>query len=286
MAGMYDRVLEATEYLKEQIGERKPKIGIILGTGLSNLGDHLSDVSAHAYGTIPNFPISTVESHKGQLLFGRLNGEEVVIMQGRFHYYEGYEMSEVTFPIRVMKALGVTSLIISNAAGGLHPNFKSGDIIAVEDHINYQPENPLRGINDARLGDRFPDMTDAYSPSLIIGVERIGGENGISIKRGVYLGLQGPNLETQAELRFFRTIGADLVGMSTVPEVIVARQCKMDVLALSIVTNECLPEKGPVLKTTIESVVKMANETEPKLTKLVTQIVKFISQSHINHREV
>lgn len=274
MKNLYDQVQESAAFIQEKSNQHKPKLGIVLGTGLSNLGDQIDNKISIPYQDIPNFPVSTVAGHTGHLILGTFENQPVVIMQGRFHYYEGYTNTEVTFPIRVMHALGASQLIISNASGGLREDLRSGDIVAIEDHINYQPENPLRGINDDRLGTRFPDMTDAYNPSMRAQVQVIARNLDISVHSGIYLGLQGPNLETQAELRFFKTIGADLVGMSTVPEVIVARQCDMDVLALSVVTNECLPPDGIVSKTTIEEVIKVANKTEPLLTSLVKEYIR------------
>lgn len=272
MENLYNCIQESIAYI-HSLSKASPKVGIILGTGLSKLGAQITNPQSIPYSAIPHFPVSTVDSHTGNLIIGKIGKVEVIAMQGRFHYYEGYTMREVTYPIRVMKFLGVDELIISNASGGLNEKLSSGDIAVIKDHINYQPENPLRGINDDRLGIRFPDMTDAYTDTMRHKVLDLAKAKNIDVREAVYLGLQGPSLETQAELRFFKLVGADIVGMSTVPEVIVAKQCGMDVLALSVVTNECLPEVPTGEKTTIEEVIRVANQAEPILTELVIDYI-------------
>lgn len=227
------------------------------------------------YVTIPHFATSTVESHKGKLLFGTLSGKSVVAMQGRFHYYEGYTMRQITFPVRVMKFLGVRSLLISNAAGALNPLFQKGDVMIICDHINLLGDNPLIGPNDDSLGPRFPDMSEPYSRKLIALAEECGLDLKIKLQKGVYAALTGPNLETRAEYRFLRTIGADAVGMSTVPEVIVAVHMGMEVLGFSILTDECFPDAlKPV---TLEEVIAVATSAEPKMTAVMKEVVKRMS---------
>ncbi len=249
-----------------------PKIAIILGTGLGKLVQNIDISATISYKEIPHFPISTVESHEGRLIFGQLSGKSVVCMQGRFHYYEGYTMKEVTFPVRVMKKLGANILIVSNATGGLNPLFERGDVMLITDHINLLPENPLRGKNDESLGPRFPDMLGVYDRDFIKLAEEVALQEKIPVRKGVYVSLQGPCFETPAEYRMLRIIGADAVGMSTVPEVIVARHMEMKVLGISIITDMGLPDiLEPVSH---EIVIKAAEEAEPKLTKLVTAFVK------------
>lgn len=248
-----------------------PEVAIIMGTGLSRLADVINIECTLPYGNIPHFPLATVETHTGKLLLGSLNGKNVVAMQGRFHYYEGYTMQQITFPIRVMKELGAKTLIMCNATGGLNPRYKKGDIIIIDDHINLQGDNPLIGKNDTSLGPRFPDMIEPYSHYLIELAERTAREKNITTQRGVYVSVAGPNLETKAEYRFLRMIGADVVGMSTVPETIVAVHSNMRVLAFSIVTDECLPDAlKPV---SVEDIIATANKTEPALAELITDIV-------------
>lgn len=254
--------------------EFKPKIGIILGTGLGKLAESIEKEISIPYKELPYFPEATVESHEGRLLFGNLSGKKVVAMQGRFHYYEGYSMQEITFPVRVMKYLGCEYLIVSNACGGVNPYFKRGDIMLICDHINLLPDNPLRGKNDDSLGPRFPDMFNAYDKALIELAEITALNQGISVKKGVYVAMQGPCFETFAEYRMIRNIGGDAVGMSTVPEVIVARHMGMKVLGISIITDLCFPDiPQPVSH---EIVIKAANEAEPKLTKLVEEVIRKI----------
>src|SRR3989337_1878772 len=234
-------ITEAVNFIRTKT-KLEPQIGIILGTGLGSLASGIKLETTVGYETIPHFPVSTVESHAGKLLFGDLSGKKVVAMQGRFHYYEGYSMQQVTFPVRVMKALGIKILIVSNACGGLNPQFKSGDLMLITDHINLQGDNPLIGPNDESLGPRFPDMFNCYDKELIQLAENLALNLGMKLNRGVYVSVSGPNLETAAEYRFLRTIGADVVGMSTVPEVIVARHQGTKVLGFSIVTDMGLPD--------------------------------------------
>lgn len=249
-----------------------PQIGIVLGSGLGGLGDKIKVDKAIDYKDIPNFPISTVDGHKGQLLLGSLGNKKVVAMQGRFHYYENYNMNQLTFPIRVMKFLGIEILIVSNASGGINPNFSVGDIMIIRDHINNFPENPLRGYNYHELGPRFPDMSKTYDSELIARAKRIAENNGIKLQEGVYIGSPGPTLETPAEYKMFRIWGADATGMSTVPEVIVAHHMGIRVLGLSIITNTDKPAT-PDGETTHDEVQNVAGETEPKMTKIITDLI-------------
>lgn len=253
----------------------RPSIGMILGTGLGGLAKEIQKEIVLDYDEIPHFPLSTVESHQGKLLFGSLGGKKVVAMQGRFHYYEGYSLQQVTFPVRVMSAavgLGVKTLLISNAAGGMNPEFRRGDLMIIQDHINLQGDNPLIGPNDDALGPRFPDMSEPYSNKLIDLADQVATELKIPVRKGVFVAVQGPNLETRAEYRFLRNIGADAVGMSTVPENIVANHMGMQVLGISIITDECFPDTlEPV---TVEEVIAVANKAEPKLTKLMKEVIR------------
>ena len=249
-----------------------PDIAIILGTGLGNLTKQVAQKAVIPYESIPHFPRSTVESHAGRLLFGILGGKKVVIMDGRFHYYEGYTLDQVTFPVRVLRKLGAKILIVSNAAGGLNLNYKKGELVLIEDHINLMGVNPLIGLNDDRLGVRFPDMSEPYSKRLLTVAEKAGQEKRMHLKRGVYLGIGGPNLETRAEYRFLRGIGADLIGMSTVPEVIVGVHSGFEILGISVVTDVCDPDHlEPV---NIEEIIKTANQAGPKLDQLVESVVQ------------
>ncbi|MBI1805304.1 MAG: purine-nucleoside phosphorylase [Ignavibacteriae bacterium] len=253
----------------------QPEIGIILGTGLGGLVKEIRKETVLDYDDIPHFPVSTVESHHGKLIFGTLSGKNVVAMQGRFHYYEGYTMQQVTFPVRVMShkaGLGATTLLISNAAGGMNPRFRKGDLMIITDHINLQGDNPLIGPNDDDLGPRFPDMSEPYDHELISLAQRAARDLKIKVQHGVFVAVQGPNLETRAEYRFLRGIGADAVGMSTVPENIVANHMGMRVLGMSIITDECFPDTlKPV---TVEEVIAVANKAEPKLTAIMKELVK------------
>lgn len=279
------RVVHEKSKLREQIDEavafirkhtkKKPEVGIILGTGLGGLVREIRTDVVLDYDEIPHFPVSTVESHRGKLIFGMLSGKYVVAMQGRFHYYEGYSMQQVTFPVRVMSrkaGLGVKTLLISNAAGGMNPAFRRGDLMIITDHINLQGDNPLIGINDNDLGPRFPDMSEPYSKRLMRITGSVARELKIDIQQGVFVAVQGPNLETRAEYRFLRGIGADAVGMSTVPENIVANHMGMEVMGMSIITDECFPDTlEPV---TVEEVIAVANKAEPKLTRIMKEVVK------------
>ena len=249
----------------------KPEIGIILGTGLGSLVDFVKIEKAIDYDEIPHFPISTVESHHGRLLFGTLGGKNVVVMQGRFHYYEGYSMQQLTFPVRVMKFLGIKNLIVSNAAGGLNPAFAISDLMILSDHINLLPANPLTGPNLDELGPRFPDMSEPYDRSIIELGLKIGQTLKGNVHQGVYAVVTGPNLETPAEYNYLRTIGADAVGMSTVPEVIVARHMGIPVFAVSVITDLCYP--GAIEKVTVEKVIAAARKAEPQLTQLIAEML-------------
>ena len=267
---MLNKINQTAAYLKTMVSYR-PETGIILGTGLGHLADEITDKIEIPYEQIPHFPLSTVEGHSGKLIFGKLGGKEVLAMQGRFHYYEGYDMKQVTFPVRVFKAMGVKTLFVSNAAGGMNPDFKVGDIMIITDHINLFPEHPLRGKNHEKLGTRFPDMSDAYSPRLIAKANEIAERNGIKVQHGVYVGTSGPTFETPAEYRYFRRIGGDAVGMSTVPEVIVARHGEMEVFAISVITD--LGVEGIVEKCSHEDVQKAANAAQPLMTRIMQELV-------------
>lgn len=250
----------------------RPDIAIILGTGLGNLAKKVTKEIAISYEAIPNFPHSTVVSHAGRLLFGTLGGKKVAIMDGRFHFYEGYSLEQVTFPVRVLRKLGAKILIVSNAAGGLNLSYKKGDIVLIEDHINLMGVNPLIGPNDDRLGIRFPDMSAPYSERLMGIAQKAAQEKRIPLKRGIYMGVSGPNLETRAEYRFMRKAGADLVGMSTVPEVIVGVHAGFEILGLSIVTDICDPDHLKAVN--IEEIIRTAAEAGPKLDQLVESVVQ------------
>jgi purine-nucleoside phosphorylase len=249
-----------------------PKVGIILGTGLGDLVKEIQQETVISYSDIPHFPVSTVETHAGKLIFGKIGGQDIVAMQGRFHYYEGYSMQQITYPVRVMKMLGVDTLLISNAAGGMNPMFRKGDLMIMIDHINLLGDNPLIGPNDDEFGPRFPDMSEPYSKRLIELAETIALEEKIRVQKGVYVAVAGPNLETRAEYRFLRAIGADVVGMSTVPENIVAKHMGMEVFGVSVITDECFPDAlQPV---DIADIIKTANEAQPKLTLLMKRLVE------------
>ncbi len=262
---------EALSYVQNEI-EMRPNYLIILGTGLGHLADEIEINKRISYADIPHFPVSTVESHAGRLLFGTLGGKEVVAMQGRFHYYEGYSMQQIAFPLRVLKGLSVDMLLVSNASGGMNPNYARGDIMLINDHINMLGDNPLIGPNDDELGPRFPDMSEPYTERLIELAERVALEKSIKMHQGVYLALSGPTLETKAEYRYLRMIGADVVGMSTVPEVIAAVHMGMDVMGLSVVTDECFPDAlEPV---NIEKILEAAGMAEPKMTQIITGVLE------------
>lgn len=267
---MIEQINQTVEYIKSKVIER-PQIAIILGTGLGSLVNYIDDKKFIPYNSIPNFPISTVDGHDGNLIFGKLGSKQIMAMQGRFHYYEGYNMKQVTFPIRVMKALGIKTLFASNAAGGMNPSFKIGDIMLITDHINLFPEHPLRGKNFSELGDRFPDMSEAYSHSLINTALEIAKEKNINVVQGVYVGTQGPTFETPAEYRYFHRIGGDAVGMSTVPEVIVACHSGMEVFAVSVITD--LGVEGIVEKVSHEEVQKAAQKAQPRIMEIMQELV-------------
>ena len=270
---MLNLIKETSHFLKNKI-EKSPEIGIILGTGLGGLVDDINIKYAISYEDIPNFPISTVEGHQGQLIFGELGGKNIVAMQGRFHFYEGYNMNEVVFPVRVMKLLGVKKLVVSNASGGVNPSFKIGDIMIITDHINLFPTNPLIGPNIDKLGTRFPDMSDSYEKSLIQKAENVAEDLKINIVKGVYAGLSGPTLETPAEYTYIRKIGADAVGMSTVPEVIAARHMNIPCFGISVITDLGVP--GKIVKVTHEDVQNVASKSEILLTKLIKKFFEYI----------
>ena len=269
---LYDQIEEAITFIKSKTSF-DPQFGIILGTGLGNLIEEIEIEASIDYQDIPHFPVSTVQSHKGKLIFGQLAGKAIVAMAGRFHYYEGYSMQQVTFPVRVLKFLGIERLIISNVSGSTNAAFEAGDIVFIKDHINLQPENPLRGVNDERLGPRFPDMLDTYDRPLNAKALAIAKANNIRAHEGVYLALQGPNLETPAEYNFIHRAGADVVGMSTVPEVIVAKHMSLPIFVISIVSNKCFPIEN-ITQTTVEAVIQLANEAEPKMRLIVKEILK------------
>ncbi len=262
---------EAVAFIKKQVSF-EPKIGIILGTGLGSLVDGIEMVDTVGYDKIPHFPVSTVESHAGRLLFGNLRGKKVVCMQGRFHFYEGYSFQQIAFPVRVMKALGMETLIVSNAAGGMNPNFRPGDIMLIKDHINFFPGNPLIGPNDDKWGDRFPDMYEVYNRKYIDLAKQVALEQKLRLQEGVYVGLTGPCLETAAEYRMFRGFGADAVGMSTVPEVLAAHHQHSKILAFSIITDMGLPDN--MHPCSLDDVIGTASRTEPKLRDLIAGCVE------------
>lgn len=267
-----ERMNEAVQFIHEQ-ADFKPEYGIVLGSGLGNLSDEIEQVAAIPYTDIPHFPHSTVKGHGGKLILGLLSGKKVVAMQGRFHYYEGYSPQEVTFPIRVMKQLGVETLLLSNAAGGLQEHIKIGDLVLINDHINLQPENPLRGKNYDELGPRFPDMMHTYDKELLGRASEIAGLNNIAYHHGVYVGVPGPTLETPAEYTYLHTIGGDAVGMSTVPEVIVARHMDMRVFAVSVITDQGYPKEA-IRELTHEDVLRVAGEAEPKVRLIIRELLK------------
>ena len=270
---MLEKIKQTAEYLHSQVADM-PKIAIILGSGLGNLVDHMTDKQVIPYSQIPNFPVSTVAGHSGNLIFGKLGDKRVIAMQGRFHYYEGYDMKLVTFPVRVFKALGVETLFVSNAAGGMNKEFKVGDVMIITDQINLFPENPLRGKNYEELGPRFPAMTEPYSKELIAMADKIAEEKNIRVMHGVYVGTTGPTFETPAEYEYFRVIGGDAVGMSTVPEVIVARHGDMKVFGVSVITD--LGGKDITEVPSHEEVTKAAENAQPTMLAIVKELVNRI----------
>lgn len=268
------KIIEATaNYIQDKIKEQ-PEAGIILGSGLGGLVSEIKILLKIPYKEIPDFPVSTVDGHSGHLIYGELGGKKILAMQGRFHYYEGYSMKEVTFPVRVMKKLGVDYLFVSNASGGLNPEFRIGDLMIINDHINLFPEHPLNGRNMNEMGPRFPDMSQVYSMELRQKAKLIAIKNQINIKEGVYIGVQGPTFETPAEYRMFRILGGDVVGMSTVPEVIVARHMDMKVFGISIVTDSGVP--GEIVEISHEEVQEVAMRSEPQMTLILKQLIAAI----------
>ena len=268
---MLEQIKQTADFLKVKI-PMQPKIGIILGTGLGNLVTQITNATEIPYDTIPNFPVSTVEGHSGKLIAGKLGGVDVLAMQGRFHYYEGYDMKQVTFPVRVMKAIGIETLLVSNASGGVNPDFEIGDLMIITDHINCFPEHPLRGKNINELGTRFPDMSEAYSKELIEKAKKIAARNNIKVVEGVYVGTSGPTFETPAEYVYFRRMGADAVGMSTVPEVIVANHAGMRCFGISIITDLGVPDK--IVEVSHEEVQQIGNSVQPLMTLIMKELVK------------
>ena len=273
MEDLKAKITESVEFINQK-SKIKPEIAIILGTGLGGLAEDIKEEEIIPYSEIPNFPVSTVQSHSGNLVLGKLGNKEVVAMQGRFHYYEGYNLKEVTFSVRVMKKLGADTIIISNAAGGMNRFFRRGDLMLITDHINLFGDNPLIGPNDEELGPRFPDMSEAYNQKLIELTKKVALKEKIRLQEGVYAGLTGPTLETPAEYRFLISIGADAVGMSTVPEVIVANHMGMKVLGISCITD--LAIDGVIVKTSVEEILKAASDAEPIMTKLIKKVIEKI----------
>jgi purine-nucleoside phosphorylase len=269
---IFDILSESKKYITNKFKFDKLDYGIVLGSGLGDVSGAIKNPTKILYKDIPNFPVSTVKGHSGDLIFGDIQDKKVCVMNGRFHYYEGYNMNKVTFGVKLLCHLGIETLIVSNAAGGVNPFFKRGDIMIITDHINFFPEHPLRGPNDERMGPRFLDMYNTYDKDLIEKTEDIAIENGLKIRKGVYFGLQGPTFETAAEYRMINILGADAVGMSTVPEVITARWMDTKVLGLSIITDICLPDA--MEKVSHEIVLEAANKAAPKLSKLIVEVVK------------
>ena len=271
MQGLWAQIEEATQAIR-RVWQGTPKIGLILGTGLGGLAEQIEQQATIPYGEIPHFPISTVQSHAGRLVCGTLRGTPIVAMEGRFHYYEGYSLQQVTFPVRVMKNLGAEILLVTNAAGGINPQLELSDIVVIEDHINLMPDNPLRGVNDDRLGPRWPDLCEPYTQSLIQTARKSALELGIHTHKGVFVAVSGPNLETRAEYRMLKSMGADVVGMSTVPEVLVAVHAGMKVLGFSVVTDLCLPDHlEPV---DIAKILANAASGGEKLAKLIPRVIE------------
>ena len=266
---MLAKIQETASFIKGQM-RTNPETAIILGTGLGSLVDEITDKYVIKYEDIPNFPLSTVEGHSGKLIFGKLGGKEIMAMQGRFHYYEGYSMKEVTFPVRVMRELGIKTLFVSNAAGGMNPDFEIGDLMIITDHVNTFPEHPLRGKN-IDYGPRFPGMSEPYNRQLITQAKGIAAEKGIRVVEGVYVGVSGPTFETPAEYKYYRTIGGDAVGMSTVPEVIVAKHCGIRVFGMSVITD--LGVEGKIVEVTHEEVQQAADKAQPLMTEIMRELI-------------
>ncbi|MBO9200959.1 MULTISPECIES: purine-nucleoside phosphorylase [Niastella] len=271
MDHIVEKIAETTQFLKEK-GFTGASTAIVLGTGLGSFIDRVEVIQQISYNEIPHFPTSTVESHKGKLILATLANKKILVMQGRFHYYEGYSMQQITFPVRVFKALGVANLLLSNASGGMNPEYKKGDLVLLTDHINLQPENPLRGVNEAGLGPRFPDMSQPYDIRLNKVFIKTALDLSVPLKQGIYVAVPGPNLETRAEYRFLRVIGADMVGMSTVPEVIVANQIGLSCAAVSVITDECDPDNlQPV---NIDEIIAVAAKADQKLSSVFKSVVE------------
>lgn len=268
---MYISLSETVQFIQQKIGSFKPEIGIILGTGLGGLVKDMTIEYQLMYAHIPNFPVSTLEFHSGKLIFGMLNGKKVVAMQGRLHYYEGYSMQEITFPVRVLKLLGIERLFVSNASGSLNPAIKKGSLVFIEDHISLLPDSPLRGANNEEFGPRFPDMSAPYDKRLISAALKVAQTHNIVAHRGVYVSAPGPNLETRAEYRYMRIIGGDVVGMSTVPEVIVANHMSLPVFAVSVVTDEGFHEDLQPIS--IDDIITAANDAEPNMTFILKELI-------------
>ncbi|MCK6257584.1 purine-nucleoside phosphorylase [Fictibacillus sp. KIGAM418] len=275
MATLLTKMNEAANMIQSKIEGMHPEIGLILGSGLGELADEIENAVQIDYSDIPHFPVSTVEGHAGKLVIGTLNGKTVLAMQGRFHFYEGYSMQDVTFPVRVMKGLGVKLLIVTNACGGMNPEFSAGDLMIIDDHLNMTGANPLIGPNDAELGPRFPDMSTAYTPELVQFTKDTAANLGIKVQQGVYAGITGPTYMTKAELRMLRTVGGDAIGMSTVPEVIVASHMSLKVIGISCITDMAIADELEPL--THEQVVAVANRTKPKFINLVKELVKNVT---------
>lgn len=271
---MLEKMKETAAFLRKEM-KLHPKVGIILGTGLGNLATQITDKQEILYTSIPNFPVSTVEGHSGKLIVGKLGDTEVLAMQGRFHFYEGYDMKQVTFPVRVMHLLGIETLFVSNASGGVNPDFEIGDLMIITDHINLFPEHPLRGKNYSELGPRFLDMSEAYDKKLIEQAEKIAERHNIRVVKGVYVGTSGPTYETPAEYRYFRIIGGDAVGMSTVPEVIVANHMGMRVFGMSIITDLGVP--GKIVEVSHEEVQEIGNKAQPLMTLIMKELINSLS---------
>jgi len=269
---MLTKVKETTAFIKSKV-TISPEVGIILGTGLGGLVKQITNQQVLNYSDIPNFPVSTVEGHKGHLIFGDLGGKKVVAMQGRFHFYEGYDMKQVTFPVRVLKYIGIKNLFVSNASGGVNPNFEIGDLMIINDHINLLP-NPLLGPNENEFGPRFPDMSQAYDPKLIALAYDVAKKQGVKVQLGCYVGTTGPTFETPKEYQYFRIIGGDTVGMSTVPEVIVARQMGLPVFAISIITDLGVP--GKIVEVSHAEVQRIGQQAEQKMTRIIEEMLREI----------
>lgn len=273
MKDKFTKVQEAARFIESNLEIIAPKTCIVLGTGLDGLADIIEKPTIIDYGKIPYFPQSTVKSHRGHLIAGHLHGKPILLMAGRFHYYEGYSAAEISFPVYVLKQLGIEKYLASNVTGGINPDYEAGEIVLIRDHINLHPDHPLRGENDDRLGPRFPDMMEAYDREINTQIQALGKLEGYSIQEGVYVGLQGPSLETPAEYKFCRIIGGDMIGMSTVPEIIAGNHCGLRCAVVSIISNVCYPLER-LSKTTLEEVIQVAEEASPRLRRIIEQWVK------------